>query len=253
MEDLHYLDTPGRLPAPLCLHGFCQSSTYWVPTLERLARVGVRGLAPDLAGFGASAAAPGPYTMEAYADRLAIWLDTLGVGRIVLVGGSMGGVVAQHLVLRHPHRVERLLLVATGSYTIDPAGAVARAEAMARRPWTMEAVRPMVNGFFHRAPPGDGLERYSRIALAASPEAVVEAARSNAFSRTLESLETIAVPTLIVQGRHDRVRTPELGAEMRDRIRGARLIILDGSGHTPHLEEPEAFHTAALPFLLGKE
>ncbi len=111
----------------------------------------------------------------------------------------------------------------------------------------------MVNGFFHRAPPGDGLERYSRIAFAASPEAVVEAARSNAFSRTLESLETIAVPTLIVQGRHDRVRTPERGAEMRDRIRGARLIILEGSGHTPQVEEPEAFHTAALPFLLGKE
>jgi pimeloyl-ACP methyl ester carboxylesterase len=252
VEDLHYLDTPGRLPALLCIHGFCQSSTYWAPTLERLARLGVRGLAPDLAGFGASAAAPGPYTMEAYADRLAIWLDTLGVGRIVLVGGSMGGVVAQYFALRHPQRVERLLLVATGSYTIDPAGAIARAEAMARRPWTLEAVRPMVNGFFHRAPPGDAFERYLRIALAASPEAVVEAARSNALSRTLESLETIAVPTLIVQGRHDRVRTPEHGAEMRHRIHGARLVILNDSGHTPHLEMPEAFHAAALPFLLGK-
>src|SRR4029450_3317092 len=104
----------GGEPAVLCIHGYCQSSDYWAPTLERLARAGVRGLAPDLPGFGASARLPGPYTMEAYADGPAALLDARGPERVALVGGSMGGVVAQHFALRHPARLARLLLVATG-------------------------------------------------------------------------------------------------------------------------------------------
>jgi len=89
-----------------------------------------------------------------------------------------------------------------------------------------------------------------QIATMATQAAAIEAARSNARSRTLERLSEIEARTLIIQGRYDRVRTPEHGAEMRDRIPGARLEVLEGSGHTPHLEEPEAFHRIALPFLL---
>jgi len=247
---LFYLERDGALPAVLCVHGFCQSSAYWAPTLDRLASAGVRGIVPDLPGFAASAATPGPYTMEGYADRLAGLLDALGLGQVALVGGSMGGVVAQHLALRHPRRLRRLVLVATGAAMADPGAALAKADATAVAPWDAEAVRPMVDGFFHRRPPDKELDQYRHIALAASHEAAVEAMRSNARSRTLELLGRIDVPTLIVQGRHDRARTPEHGAEMRERIPGARLVVLEGSGHTPQLEEPEAFHQVVLPFLL---
>jgi pimeloyl-ACP methyl ester carboxylesterase len=61
-----------------------------------------------------------------------------------------------------------------------------------------------------------------------------------------------SVPTLIIQGRHDRARTPEHGAAMRERIPGARLEVLERAGHTPQLEEPDAFHALALPFLLAR-
>jgi pimeloyl-ACP methyl ester carboxylesterase len=234
----------------LCIHGYCQSSVYWAPTLDRLAAAGRRALAPDLPGFGASAGLPGPYTMEAYADRLAALLDARGLDRVAVVGGSMGGVVAQHLALRHPARVARLLLVATGAAMGDPAAGLARADAVAALPWDEAAVRPVVAGFFHAPPPADDLAAFRRVALSASHAAAVEAARSNARSRTLERLGEIAVPVLIVQGRHDRARTPEHGAAMRDRIPGARLEVIDGAGHTPQLEAPEAFHRLALPFLL---
>lgn len=49
-----------------------------------------------------------------------------------------------------------------------------------------------------------------------------------------------------------RARKVEHGAAMRDRIPGARLEVLEHSGHTPQLEEPDAFHAVALPFLLGR-
>jgi pimeloyl-ACP methyl ester carboxylesterase len=248
---MHCLERAGSEPVVLCVHGYCQSSAYWAPTLDRLARVGIRGLAPDLPGFGASSHLPGPYTMEAYADGLGALLDARGLERVALVGGSMGGVVAQHFALRHPARLTRLLLVATGGAMGDPAAGLARADEVAAAPWDAAAVEPVVKGFFRNPPPPERLAEYRRIALMASHAAAVEAARSNARSRTLERLGEIRVPTLIVQGRHDRARTPEHGAAMRDRIPGARLEVLEASGHTPQLEEPDAFHALAVPFLRG--
>ena len=249
---MHAIERDGRPPAVVCVHGYCQSAAYWEPTLERLARLGARGIAVDLPGFAASANNPGPYTMEGLADALAEFLDGRKLASIVLVGASMGGVVAQHFALRQPGRVLRLLLVATGAYTPDPAVAVAKADALAAASWSEDAVTPIVNGFFWRTPLAPNLARLRQIAAMPAPAAAVEAARSNASSRTLERLCEIQAPTLIIQGRHDRVRTPEHGAEMRDRIPGARLEVLRGSGHTPHLEEPEAFHRIALPFLLAE-
>ena len=246
---LHALERAGGPAAVVCVHGWCQSSAYWAPTLDRLAAAGMRALAVDLPGFGASAGMPGPYTMEGFADALARLLEEQGLGPVVLVGGSMGGVVAQHLVLRHPDRVRRLLLVATGAATADPAAALAKADVLAGAVWDESLIAPVVRAFFHTPPPAAEFDRYCQVALMASPEAAVEAARSNARSRTLERLDAIAVPTLIVQGRHDRVRTPEHGELMRERIAGARLAIIEHAGHTPQREDPAAFHEIALPFL----
>jgi pimeloyl-ACP methyl ester carboxylesterase len=248
---MHVVEREGSSPTVVCVHGYCQSSAYWEATLERLSLDGVHGIAADLPGFAASAAEPGPYTMEGLADALAGFLDSRRLERIVLVGGSMGGVVAQHFVLRHPERVSRLLLVATGAYTADPQTALTKADAMEKGAWDETTVTPIVNGFFRKPPPASEVVRLRGIAMMTSKTAAIEAARSNAKSRTLERLCDIKVPTLIIQGRHDRARTPEHGAEMRDRIAGAHLEILEGSGHTPHLEEPDAFHRLAMPFLLG--
>jgi proline iminopeptidase len=187
--------------------------------------------------------------MQGYADRLAEFLDARGLRQIVLVGGSMGGVVAQVFALRYPARVTRLLLVATGAAIADPKAGLARADTIAAAPWDQAAVQPIVAGFFYHTPEPTKLQAFRQIASLASHQAAVEAMRSNAETRTLERLGEIRVPTLIIQGRHDRARTPEHGALMRDRIPGARLEVLENSGHTPQLEEPEEFYRLALPFL----
>jgi pimeloyl-ACP methyl ester carboxylesterase len=237
----------------VCLHGFCQSSAYWAPTLERLTASGIHGLAPDLPGFGRSPSEPGPYTMSAMADAIVRMLDARGIDRMRLVGGSMGGVVAQQLVLRHADRVERLLLVATGAVMGDPAAGLAKADAIATASWDEAAVAPIVDGFFHRRPPDGEIARLRAIALSASHHAAAEAARSNAQSDTLDALARIEAPTLIVQGAHDRARTPEHGALMRERIGHAMLAVIADAGHTPQLEQPDVFHQIALPFLLARD
>jgi pimeloyl-ACP methyl ester carboxylesterase len=155
-------------------------------------------------------------------------------------------------VLRHPVRVQRLLLVATGAITANETVALEKADAMAAAAWNEETVTPVVDGFFYKKPSPEKVAEYRRIALSASQPAAVAAARSNAVNRTLDQLGGIRVPTLIVQGRHDRARTPEHGAEMQRRIAGSRLEVIEEAGHTPQLEQPDAFHAVALPFLLGK-
>ena len=248
---MFYRDAGDGHPVVVCVHGFCQSSAYWQSTLDELAAAGARGVAPDLPGFGQSAAVGGPYTMEAYADRLAQLLDALRLERVALVGGSMGGVIEQHFALRHPSRLQRLVLVATGAFTADPAAALARVDELEAGPWSEATVHGIVNGFFHNRPSEPVHTSYRKIVRMASPQAAVAALRSNVGTNTLERLAEIRVPTLIVQGRHDRSRTPERGAALCERIPNCRLEVLEGSGHTPQLDEPEAFHRAVLPFLLA--
>jgi len=245
------LERKGTEPAIVFVHGFCQSSAYWAPTLDRVAEHGVRAVAVDLPGFGRSATEAGPYTMAGLADALARELDAIGVRRpIALVGGSMGGVVAQHFALRHAQRVERLLLVATGGFTLNVPLALEKADALSAARWDEATVAPVLNGFFHQPPSAAMLVEYRRIALSASQAAAVEAARSNATNRTFDDLASIRAPTMIIQGRHDVVRTPAHGGEMRDRIAGSVLAVIEDAGHTPQLEQPQRFHDVALPFLL---
>ena len=249
MTGMFARERSGADPAIVFVHGFCQSSAYWGPTLDRIGEAGVRGYAVDLPGFGASSALAGPYTMAGLADALARQLDTWGLCSIVLVGGSMGGVVAQHFALRHPARLLRLLLVATGGYTANPAVALEKADAMSAAPWNEATVAAVVDGFFFKRPPDEKIAEYRKIALSASQPAAIEAARSNATNRSFDQLAAINVPTMIIQGRHDRARTPEHGAEMRERIAGSMLAVIENAGHTPQLEQPDRFHDLALPFL----
>ena len=247
---MHFIEVGDGTPTILCVHGFCQSSRFWSATLDSVADQGARGFAVDLPGFAGSAHLPGPYTMEAFADAVAAFLDQQSIDRVTVVGGSMGGVVAQHFALRHPSRLARLLLVATGAYTADPDAALNKANDVEGKPWNADAARPIVHGFFHRPPPY--IDELIEQACAARHEAVVQAARSNARSNTLARLNNISVPTLVIQGRHDKARTVAHGEEMRTQIAGARLQVLEGSGHTPQLEEPDAFHRLAVPFLLAR-
>jgi pimeloyl-ACP methyl ester carboxylesterase len=250
---VYVVEKTGGAPVIVFIHGYCQSSAYWMPTAALAAEAGARCLVPDLPGFGRSADAPGPYTMEAYADWLAALLTERGIAKATVVGGSMGGVVAQHFALRHPALLERLLLVGTGAFTADPPAALAKADSIAAAEWDAEVVEPIARGFFFNQPAEADFAEHRAIALLASKAAAVEAARSNGLSRTFERLGEITVPVLIVQGRHDRARTPEHGALMCERLQDARLTVIEDAGHTPQLEQPAAFHAAALPFLFGRE
>lgn len=107
-------------PDVLLIHGVTASHRAWPFVVERLP--GVRAIAPDLRGRGASNGLTGAAGMRAHADDLAATLDALGVERTVVVGHSMGGFVAVVFAHLHPERVSRLVLVDGGLPLDVPAG-----------------------------------------------------------------------------------------------------------------------------------
>lgn len=104
----------------LLIHGVTSSHLAWPFVVDRLP--GVRAVAPDLRGRGASNGLAGPAGMRAHADDLAAALDALGIARIVVVGHSMGAFAAVVFAHLYPERVSRLVLVDGGLPLDVPAG-----------------------------------------------------------------------------------------------------------------------------------
>jgi pimeloyl-ACP methyl ester carboxylesterase len=101
----------GSGPALLLVHGWPETKRIWWRNIAPLAAAGLRVIAPDLRGFGESDVAPDGFgDVASHSRDLAALLDALGVTRVVLVGGDLGGAVIQDFALRFPDRVERLVI-----------------------------------------------------------------------------------------------------------------------------------------------
>jgi len=95
----------------LLVHGWPETKRIWWRNVAPLAAAGFRVIAPDLRGFGESDVAPDGFAdTPSHSRDLAALLDALGVRRVVLVGGDLGGAVIQDFSLRFPERVERLVI-----------------------------------------------------------------------------------------------------------------------------------------------
>lgn len=96
----------------LCVHGWPESKRIFWRVIEPLAAAGFDVVVPDLRGFGDSDLGPdGFHDVAAHvADLCSLLVDGLGLDRIVLLGGDLGGPIVQSLALEHPHLVERMVL-----------------------------------------------------------------------------------------------------------------------------------------------
>ncbi|MDA0747757.1 MAG: alpha/beta hydrolase [bacterium] len=247
--NLHYLTRGTGPEAIVFLHGFCQSSRFWEPTLEQLPDR-FRGYALDLRGFGNSDKPKGPYSIPGFANDLLTFADGMGLKQFTLVGNSMGSVVCQSFATRYGNRLNKLALVSAGAYVPNPAAAQEKADLMETMEWNRSFFENAVKGFF--ALPPANWESHVDAAMGASRNAMVQSTRSSASLNFLESIKNIHVPTLIVQGEKDTGRTPEDGRRIQNAIPNSILHILPGAGHTPMLERPDLFHPIFLDFLQGE-
>lgn len=129
-SQISYLDTGGAGPVLLCLHGIQGCKESFKPYAESPLRQSVRLILPDLPGFGAS---PPPadetFDVQAQADRLAGFIDALGIKRLFVYGHSLGGMIAILLLER---LAERILgcICAEGNLRLDDCGESRKVAAM---------------------------------------------------------------------------------------------------------------------------
>jgi pimeloyl-ACP methyl ester carboxylesterase len=261
-EDLTYLDAGSGTPA-VFVHGLLGSHRTWAHLVAELAE-DHRVIAPDLFGHGGSAKPRGDYSLGAHAATLRDLLDELGLGRVTLVGHSLGGGVTLQFAYLFPDRLERLVLVSSGGLgrelnpllrapTLPGAEWVlpllashwarGRVEAVGRglgRMLTWVGVRPNTDvteawrGFVSLS------DADSRRAFLASARAVIDPGGQTVTARPL--LHRLgAVPTLLVWGGRDRMIPALHAAAAATAIPGSRVEIFERAGHFPHLDDPDRF------------
>ncbi|MDE2146094.1 MAG: alpha/beta fold hydrolase [Burkholderiales bacterium] len=239
----------------LLLHGIGGGRAIWAPAVAAFGRAGVDARAIDFPGYGA---APGRPTMDAMVAAAAAEIDRserTGAGPVVVVGHSMGGLVAQELVARRAAPVRALVLACT-SASFGSADGAWQARFVAERLAPLQAglgmaglAAALVSAMV--APAADRAVRAAAAAVMAGvPEASYRTALAAlaAFDRRA-ALPAIGVPTLCLAAAHDRTAPPAMMQRMAQRIPGAEFLCLAGAGHIAPLEQPGAFAAAVLDFL----
>jgi pimeloyl-ACP methyl ester carboxylesterase len=242
----------GQGDVVLLLHGIGGSKAIWGESLGALAAAGYRAVAMDFPGYGDS---PGVATLQAMVESGLALLNHLGAERSVLVGHSMGGMVAQELVAGAPRRVQALVLACTSSAFGKPEGDW-QARFVADRLAPLDAGLGMA-GMAAKLVPGMVAPGSVPAALATSmavmarvPEATYRTAlRAIAAFNRRAALAEIRIPTLCLAGEHDRTAPPEVMLRMAQRIAGAEYRCLSDAGHIANVEQPEEFNAAVVDFL----
>ena len=220
----------------------------WDAVVARLP-AGTRAIRFDLRGHGLSACPPGPYAMGELSGDLEALLDGLGVRGCVLVGLSIGGMIAQDLASRRPDLVRALVLACTAARMGTPDLWAERMAAV--RAGGVEAVADAVLARWFagpfRARPEAALWRAM---LARTPaEGYAGCCAAIAGADLSEAARALRRPALCVAGSQDGASPPELVRATAELIPGARFEVIEGAGHLPPVEAPEAFAALVIPFL----
>jgi pimeloyl-ACP methyl ester carboxylesterase len=255
---LAHLRWDGGTRRVLLLHGVGGGRESWGDALSgtgsAIAQVGYTVLALDLPGYGDSRPVD-PCTLAEMARAVMATIATLGPEPVALVGHSMGGMVAQELMVWAPQRVAALLLVGTSPAFGKSDGAWQR-EFLAQRLAPLDAGKGMrglapglVGGMASPNASHDAVARASLL-MAGVPEATYRAALAaiTGFDRR-EALADLRVPVLCLAGADDRNAPPAVMQQMAARIAHAEYRCLPGVGHLAHMEAPQAVNAALVDFL----
>ncbi|HSV84716.1 MAG TPA: alpha/beta hydrolase [Ramlibacter sp.] len=246
--------TLGGGPTVLMLHGIGGGHLAFAPQVETLANAGYRAVAWDMPGYGHSAPIE-PYTFKGLAQSCVALIDTLRCSQVILVGHSMGGMVAQEVVARRPELVSRLVLCGTSAAFGEPDGDWQRA-FIAQRTAPLDAGKSMAELAEILVPQMIGPNSLPEgVRLATHCMGLVPSAT---YRRALECLVTfdrranlanIHVPTLLIAGEHDRNAPPSVMKTMADAIPNSSYLEMEGVGHLQNLEAPDDFDGLLLNFL----
>jgi pimeloyl-ACP methyl ester carboxylesterase len=192
----------------------------------------------DLRGSGELRDIPGPFTVERFAADLREIVERLeDPGPVVVVGHSMGAMVAMRLAIDSPELVHALVLVApvpaSGAGFSEKGATYLRATVGDR-----EAARKWLARTFHNEPEAEDLERLCEAAAQTHPDAALESFESWTSADFAEETRKITAPAVVIAPEHD---DPEMyERKVAALLPNARFVLLRDSGHYAVVEQPEA-------------
>jgi len=204
----------------------------------------------DARGTGRSSRPSGPYTIIAMATDVIGLLDSLKIKKAHILGVSLGGLVAQEVVLQFPERVGKLVLATTFANISEASGP------------TPEIFRIMKLPFFRML---DGMAElmlnrrlyrlmllpvaFVKNRLACRPAILSKSKAAYQFDST-SRLPCIKEPTLVLTGTADRVILPSSSDKLATLIPGSKLVKVEGKSHVFFIENPDVFNRIVLNFLM---
>jgi len=237
-------DVTGSGPAAVLLHPFPANHEFWLPLAPALASR-YRLIMPDLRGHGESALGDGPATMQKHALDIARIMDAAAVGRVPIVGVSIGGYTIFEFWRRFCERIAALVLCNTKAQA-DTAEArnsrVQAADEVLQRgtePF-FESMVPKLLGETTRRSRPDLVEGALRMMRKMSAEEVAGVQRGMAERQdSVPTLKTINVPTLIITGDEDILTGVPEAELMKQNIPGSEMRVVAKAGHFSPWERPE--------------
>lgn len=249
MAGLPYLRA-GSGPSFVLVHGYLGGAEQWRRELDRFSDQ-YDVIAPNLPGFGAAADRLGCDTVIGMAEAVYALLDQLAVDCFILLGHSMGGMVAQEMARMRPHAVSRLVLYGTGPLGLMPD----RFEPLAtsRERLLTDGVKTTIGRigatWFKRGAEAGGYPLVTEIGKCANPLAAEAALGAMAQWDGRAALQRLTMPTLVVWGDADRsYRWPQVET-LWTNLPDVRLSVIPGAAHAAHLEKPALFHSLIEDFL----
>ncbi|RIK35399.1 MAG: alpha/beta hydrolase [Chloroflexi bacterium] len=243
---LAYTESGSGSPPLLLVHGWTCDHTYFAPQAEHFSR-SHRVVSVDLRGHGASDKPEQEYTMAAFADDLRWMCEQLGVERPVVVGHSMGGVIAFEMAARYPDIVGAV--VAVDSPIVPPDALAAQIPGLVeglKSPAYRDVSRGFVSGGLFL--PTDDPERKARIveAMAAAPQHVMASAMECIFTcDTSAAVASCKAPALLINA---AVPLADL-ARLQQLCPHIMIGQTVGAGHFNQLEVPDQVNAMIERFL----
>ena len=237
------------------LHGIGGAARMWQPQIVHFARRGYDAIAFDLPGYGEHHPLASGTSFEALTDGVEQVMQKLGLDRPVLVGHSLGGMIVQTFLRRHPEGAAAAVLSGTSPAFGDPKGEFQK-KFLADRLGPLDEGRTMpeladdlVAMLVGPDPDPEGIELARRCMAATSPETYRSMMTGLTRFDERANLADIRVPVLALAGEVDPNAPPRMMEKMAAKIPGARFVALPGAGHLANIEQPDAFNAAVDGFL----
>lgn len=272
-----YMDVAPEVPngeTAILFHGKNFNGFYWKNVIPMLAARGYRVVVPDQIGWGKSDRPNLHYSFHQLAENNKKLLDSLDIKKTIVLGHSMGGMLATRFTLMFPDTVSRLILenpIGLEDYRIFvPFESLEKIEQNELKA-TRESYKNYQKTYYPEYKP-----EYDQYVEAQAADLKLRNFPNIAFVNALTfqmiyqqpvvyEFENIRVPMLLIIGQEDRTvvgknkvakeivgnygQYPQLGRQTKGKIKNSRLVELVGVGHIPHVQTPERFEKAISDFL----